>query len=93
MAEAAQNEFINVVQNKGVPEDIPEYKIENDISIIELISSSGIEPSKSQIKRLLSSGAVKIDSEKISDMNYIVKKDSLPLVVQVGKRKFVKVTG
>ena len=93
LAEAAQNEFINVVQNKGVPEDIPEYKIENDISIIELISSSGIEPSKSQIKRLLSSGAVKIDSEKISDMNYIVKKDSLPLVVQVGKRKFVKVTG
>ncbi len=93
LADAAQNEFINVVQNKGIPEDIPEFKINDDISILELVSQSGLEPSKSQIKRLLTSGAIKIDSEKITDINYSVKKDILPVVVQVGKRKFVKVIG
>lgn len=90
-ADFAQNEFINVIQNKGIPDDIPEVKIENDTPIIELIASNNLVPSKSEIKRLIVAGAVKIDSQKCSDANFIVTKESLPIVIQCGKRKFLKV--
>lgn len=90
-ADNAQNEFINVVQKKCIPDDIQEFKINNDTSIIEIIASAKLVESKSEIKRLIAAGAVKIDSEKCSDINYLVKIDSLPVVIQCGKRKFVKV--
>lgn len=90
-ADSAQMEFINVVQKKCIPDDIPEFKLDNDTSIVELIASAKLIESKSEIKRLIAAGAVKIDSEKCSDAQFIVKTDSLPIVIQCGKRKFVKV--
>lgn len=90
-ADNAQNEFINVVQKKCIPDDIPELKLDNDSSILEVISSANLVESKSEIKRLIAAGAVKINSEKCADINYIIKADTLPLVIQCGKRKFVKV--
>ncbi len=90
-ADSAQNDFINIVQKKSIPDDIPEIVIDSDSSIIELISASGEISSKSEIKRLISAGAVKINSEKITDPNYIVLKEYLPVTIQFGKRKFLKV--
>lgn len=90
-ADFAQNEFINVVQNKGIPQDIPEVKLENEISLIDFIAQNNLAASRGEIKRLLSSNAIKIDSEKQTDPNYMITKEFLPIVVQVGKRKFIKV--
>lgn len=89
-ANFAQNEFINVVQNKGIPQDIPEVKVESDISLIDFIVQNNLVASKGEAKRLFSSNAIKVDSEKQSDLNYVIKKESLPVVIQVGKRKFIK---
>lgn len=90
-ADSAQNDFINIVQRKSIPDDIPEIIIDSDSSIIELLSTSGEISSKSEIKRLISAGAVKINSEKITDPNYRVLKEYLPVTIQFGKRKFLKV--
>lgn len=90
-ADSAQNEFVNVIQNKGIPEDIPEVRIDGDVSLIDLISQNNLVASRGEIKRLLAASAIKIDSEKQTDPNYIITKESLPLVVQVGKRKFIRV--
>lgn len=89
-ADKAQNEFINVVQNKGVPSDVPEYKINNDTSIVDIIMGNKLVESKGELKRLIAQGGIKIDDEKCSDINTIVKIDNLPQVLKVGKRKFLK---
>lgn len=89
-ADKAQNEFINVVQNKGVPSDVPEYKINNDISLVDIIMGNKLVESKGELKRLIAQGGIKIDDEKCSDINTVVKIDNLPQVLKVGKRKFLK---
>jgi tyrosyl-tRNA synthetase len=89
-AEKAQNEFINVVQRKGIPSDIMEIEIREDISVAEIVIQNNFVTSKGELKRLAAQGGVKIDEEKCSDINMIIKKDNLPVVLKVGKRKFCR---
>lgn len=86
----AQNDFIKVVQNKEIPEDIPEIKINEKIPLIDFISNFDKTLSRGEIKRLASSGAVKINSVKQANPNFIIEPSSLPVVVQYGKRKYIK---
>lgn len=86
-AVSAQNEFINVVQNKGVPSDVPEYNLNGSKALLDLLVELNFTASKSEAKRLIQQGAVKFENEKISDINYVV---SAKGVLQAGKRKFIK---
>lgn len=88
-ADKAQAEFINVVSNKGIPEDIAEVKIDSGKSIIDVLVDLKFVQSRGEAKRLIQGGGVKLDGEKISDMAYIVN-ISEPIVLQAGKRKFAK---
>ena len=89
-ANAARDEFVNVVSNKGVPSDIPEVKLRGDTPLSEIVLNNGLCDSKGEFKRLIAQGAVKINDEKCSDVAFVVKTDELPVVIKVGKRKFVK---
>lgn len=89
-ANAARDEFVNVVSNKGVPSDIPEVKLRDDTPLSEIVLNNGLCDSKGEFKRLIAQGAVKINDEKCSDVAFVVKTDELPVVIKVGKRKFVK---
>ena len=89
-ADKAQDEFINVVSNKGIPEDIPSVTIENGKNILDLLLELNFVQSKGEAKRLIQGGGVKIDGEKISDMN-LVFNGGAEVVLQAGKRKFAKV--
>ena len=86
----AQDEFVNVVQNKGIPEDIASYKLETDKNILDLLVELGFVSSKGEAKRLIAQGGVKLDNEKVTDIAYIVETSSLPKVLQAGKRKYMK---
>ncbi len=86
----AENNFIKVVQNKEIPDDIPEVKITDDISLLDFISNFDKSLSRSDIKRLASSGAIKVNSEKQINPNTIINKTDVPVVIQYGKRKFIK---
>ena len=88
-ADKAQKEFINVVSNKGIPQDIPSVTIENGKGILDLLLDLKFVQSKGEAKRLIQGGGVKIDGNKISDLNYTVNIDS-EVVLQAGKRKFAK---
>lgn len=88
-ADKAQEEFINVVSNKGIPEDIEEVKVEDNKNIIDLLVDLKFVQSRGEGKRLIQGGGVKIDGEKIADMAYTVK-ISDPVILQAGKRKFAK---
>lgn len=88
-AEFGKSEFINVVSNKGIPEDISEYKIETGKGILDLLVELKFVQSKGEAKRLIQGGGLKIDGEKISDMAYTFDiADSV--ILQSGKRNFVK---
>lgn len=88
-ADKAQEEFINVVSNKGIPEDIESVSIKTEVSILDLLVELKFVQSKGEAKRLIQGGGVKIDGEKLSDMAYVVKPD-MNVVLQAGKRKFAK---
>lgn len=89
-ADEAQENFVKVVQNKEIPDDIPEVKIDSDITLIDFISNFDKSLSRGEIKRLASSGALKINSEKQTNPNFIISKSMLPVTVQYGKRKYIK---
>ncbi len=90
-ADKAQAEFVNVVQNKGVPSDVPEYKINADTTVAEIVMTNKLAESKGELKRLAAQGGLKMNDEKCSDINTAITLDMLPVVLKVGKRKFCKV--
>ena len=89
-ADEAQANFIKVVQNKEIPDDIPEVKVTSDISLIDFISNFDNSLSRGEIKRLAQSGALKINSEKQANPNFLITASMLPVIVQYGKRKYIK---
>ncbi|EKE03938.1 MAG: hypothetical protein ACD_20C00127G0005 [uncultured bacterium] len=92
--EAAQNaeqEFINIFQKKGLPENIEEIPVSEGTLLVDFIAEKGLAQSKGEARRLIQGGGVKIDNEKVSDIAQKIEfnsKDSL--ILQVGKRKFAK---
>ncbi len=88
-ADKAQEDFINVVSNKGIPDDIQEVKVEQGKNILDLITELKFTASRGEAKRLIQGGGVKIDGEKVTDMSYAVSFEE-SVVLQAGKRKFAK---
>ena len=88
-ADKAQEEFINVVSNKGIPQDIPSVTIENGKGILDLLLDLKFVQSKGEAKRLIQGGGVKVNGEKITDMAYTFDLEEA-VVLQAGKRKFAK---
>lgn len=89
-ADFGQNEFINVVSNKGIPDDIEEIKITCPKRVIDFIVDMNFVQSKSEAKRLIQGGGVKLDGEKISDINFEITSINNFVILQAGKRKFAK---
>ena len=88
-ADKAQEEFINVVSNKGIPEDIESVKIESGVNILDLLVNLKFVQSKGEAKRLIQGGGVKLDGEKVTDMTLVLTPE-MNKVLQAGKRKFAK---
>ncbi|MFH1715202.1 MAG: tyrosine--tRNA ligase [Elusimicrobiota bacterium] len=91
-ADEALNEFERVFQKHSLPSDMETFAAQKDnVNIVELLISSNMVSSKNEARRMIEQGGVKINQEKISDMNHNVV-ISNELVLQVGKRKFKKIT-
>ena len=94
-AEQAEKEFESIFVKGNIPDDMPEYKIDNAdlkdgrIWICALLTKAGLTQSNTEARKLIKQGGVSIDGEKISDENFqIAPEDSM--IIQVGKRRFVK---
>ncbi|NIA01925.1 MAG: tyrosine--tRNA ligase [Nitrospirae bacterium] len=90
-ATQAEKEFEQIFKNKGLPEDIEVKHLKEDKwNIIELIAETELSPSKSETRRMIQGGGVKVDGEKVRshEEEIDISKERL---VQVGKRKFIKV--
>ncbi|MBS7328795.1 MAG: tyrosine--tRNA ligase [Oxalobacter sp.] len=88
-AEAALQDFVNRTHG-GIPDDIPTVKLSGaPLPIGNLLKQAGLCPSTSDAMRMVQQGAVRINSEVISDK--ALKVGAGTMVVQVGKRRFAKV--
>ena len=90
-ANFGQDEFVRVFQKHAMPTDIPEYKVaitEEPVFVPQLLSDAGLTASNGEARRSIKAGAFKIDGEKCNE-EHIVLKDGM--VLQVGKRKFIKI--
>ncbi len=86
----AENEFDTIFIKKGLPDTVPEIKIEESKkNILDLIVQVGFAPSKAEARRLVQQGGVTIDGEKISDITKDVTFES-EKILKVGKRNFIK---
>ena len=89
-ADAAEQDFINRSKG-GVPDDIAQISLSGaPLGIGALLKSAGLAPSTTEAGRLIDGGGVRVDSSVVIDKG--LKLEAGTYVVQVGKRKFAKVT-
>jgi tyrosyl-tRNA synthetase len=88
-AARAEEEFIRVFRERELPTDMPEYAVQAEgMNIVDLLVTSGLASSKSEARRLVQQGGVRLDNETIDDIGFVVEpKDT---VLQVGKRRFLR---
>lgn len=91
-AEKAEQHFVSVFQEGAVPEEMPvvEWKGNKEIPITELLVDLQLLSSKSEARRMLENRGVKINGDRIEDPGLSVTLSD-DFVIQVGKRKFVKI--
>ena len=89
-ADAAEQDFVNRSKG-GVPDEIPELALSGaPLGIAQLLKQAALAPSTSEANRLIDGGGVRIDQSPVSDKG--LKLAAGTYVVQVGKRKFARVT-
>jgi tyrosyl-tRNA synthetase len=88
-AKAAQNHFRTVFQRRELPEDMDEQVLDTPVNIVDLIHEAGMARSKSQARRLVQQGAVRLDDERITDIDTLVEPQEA--VLRVGKRRFLQI--
>ena len=89
-AEAAEQDFINRSKG-GVPDEIPEVSLAGaPLGIGAVLKQANLAPSTSEASRLIDGGGVRVDGAVVSDRG--LKLAAGTYVVQVGKRKFARVT-
>ena len=90
LADAAEADFSNRAKG-GIPDDIPEVNLPGaPLGIAALLKQAGLAPSTSEANRLIDGGGVRVDGGVVSDKGLKLAAGSY--VVQVGKRKFARVT-
>jgi len=88
----AKKEFIKVFREKEIPEDIPTFfSPKTSYPILDLLIYLHLANSKSEAKRLIKQGGVKIDKVVVKDPKIVVEVKE-GMVIQVGKRKFARLT-
>ncbi len=90
-AESAKANFIKQFQKNEIPDIMDEYKLNESLKITDLIFQTKLAPSKTEAKRLIEGGGVKLKSEKIDDPNFLVTIEHKNSVLQIGKRKFIRI--
>jgi tyrosyl-tRNA synthetase len=89
-ADAAEQDFVNRSKG-GIPDEIPEVTLTGaPLGIGQLLKQANLAPSTSEANRLIDGGGVRVDSSVVSDKG--LRLGAGTYVVQVGKRKFARVT-
>lgn len=89
--EAAQAEaaFIRVFQKQKLPEDMPTYALQHGQTVLDVLQAGGLINSRGEGRRLITQNGIRLDGETLNEPNQPFPH---PGVLQVGKRRFLRVT-
>lgn len=90
---SCREEFLRVFSEHSLPSDIPDVALERDdypIQIAKLLTKLELVPSTSEARRLVQSNAVRIDEELIDDPTKEIHEPKKPVLIKVGKRRYVR---
>lgn len=87
-AQKARDAFERVFKSKEAPLEVPEYKIEKQTKIIDVLTAGKMVKSRNEARRLIQQGGVIFDNEKIKDEDFLIAKSG---ILKSGARRFLKV--
>ncbi len=88
-ADAAEAHFRQVFQERELPPEMPTFTVSEPVNIVDLIAQTGLAKSKSAARRLIQQGGVRLNGDRVEDINAVIEVAD-EAVLQVGRRKFVK---
>lgn len=92
-SEQAQKRWDDVFRNQdndGIPDDIPEHVLTEEDRVVNILRELDMVSSGKEAKSLMKGGGIRMDGEKVDDPGATITLAMLPVVLQVGKRKFVR---
>lgn len=89
-AKMAEEDFIKIFQKHSLPTDIPVAQVSDvALPLYQLLVHLQLAPSNSEARRLMEGGGVRVNGEPKTDRDYVITPVQ-DMIVQVGKRKFVR---
>ncbi len=87
-ADAAAEHFARVHQQRELPEEIPVHSLAASVKLVDLMCTLGLASSKSNARRLIQQGGVRLNDQRVDDIEAVVEPGEY--ILQVGKRSFVR---
>jgi tyrosyl-tRNA synthetase len=100
-ARQAESEFVRVFSRREMPDDMPSFSLDRPVMIVDLLAQIGLVRSKSEARRLIAQGGVRLDGHQIDDVRTVVDLVDQPInndasedgmILRVGRRRFVRLT-
>lgn len=88
--EAAEAHFVRTIQQKQLPTDMPVLAVQPGETIVDLLTRTGFAASRGQAKRDIKGGGVRLDGKVVQDAMRVPSPGPDGIVLQKGKRNFVK---
>ncbi len=88
-AKRAEEHFKQVFQRRELPSDMPEYRLSEPATVLDVLVNAGLASSRSEGRRLIRQGGVRLDGQVIQEIDRIIHPDG-EQVLQVGRRRFVR---
>jgi tyrosyl-tRNA synthetase len=87
-AQTAEEAFVRLFQQKETPDEMPEYELSDGATVLDVLMGAGLTSSKSEARRLIDQKGVRLDGDTLERSDDVFPH---PGVLQVGKRRFVRV--
>ena len=88
-AKKSEEDFDAMFRDRELPQDMPEKTV-SETAILKVLKQAELVPSTNEATRLIEQGGVKLNGEKVSDKNLMLRRGET-VVIQVGKRKFARI--
>jgi tyrosyl-tRNA synthetase len=91
LADKAADHFTRVHSQGETPEEVPEMQLPQALSLVDILVKAELVDSKTEARRQIEQGGVKVDDVVVNDVKAVVEPTEAGVMIQKGKRFFVKV--
>jgi tyrosyl-tRNA synthetase len=96
IAKHERGQFEKIFSKNSLPDDLPSFSIKELIGkesapIVDILAATNLFLSKNEIRRLFEQEAIKVDGQRVTDGSLLLKIPEEGMVIQAGKRIFVKI--